>query len=103
MTTQPARWIRLVAPLILVLLWVGVSGLGGPTFGTISKVANNDQASYLPASAESTQVQSDLKKFFASDTVPAIIVYARSSGVTAADIGSVGERVAALGAVDGVG
>ncbi|HEU0206162.1 MAG TPA: MMPL family transporter [Pseudolysinimonas sp.] len=103
MTTQPARWIRLVAPLILVLAWLGVSGLGGPTFGTISQVTNNDQASYLPASAESTQVQADLKKFFPSDTVPAIIVYARTSGVTPADTRSVAERVAALGTVDGVG
>jgi RND superfamily putative drug exporter len=103
MTTQPARWIRIVAPLILVLVWLGVSGAGGPTFGKISEVTNNDQASYLPASAESTQVQSDLKKFFPSDTVPAIIVYARSSGVTPADTRSVAERVSALGGLDGVG
>ncbi|MES1211949.1 MAG: MMPL family transporter, partial [Leifsonia sp.] len=90
-------------PLILVLIWLGVSSLGGPTFGTISTVVNNDQASYLPASAESTQVQSDLKKFFPSDTVPAIVVYARAAGITKADTGSVADRVAAFGAIDGVG
>ncbi|MEO6116550.1 MAG: MMPL family transporter, partial [Pseudolysinimonas sp.] len=103
MTTQPARWIRIVAPLILVFIWLGVSGVGGPTFGKISEVTNNDQASYLPASAESTQVQSDLKKYFPNDTVPAIIVYARSSGLTPADTRAVGERVSALGGLDGVG
>jgi len=103
MTRTPARWIRIVAPLILVLIWLGVSSLGGPTFGTISTVVNNDQASYLPASAESTQVQSDLKKFFPSDTVPAIVVYARSAGLGADDTRSVAERVTAFGGIDGVG
>ena len=103
MTRTPARWIRIVAPLILVLIWLGVSSLGGPTFGTISTVVNNDQASYLPASAESTQVQSDLKKFFPSDTVPAIVVYARSAGVSTDDTRSIADRVAAFGSIDGVG
>jgi len=103
MRHTPARWIRIVAPLIFVVIWLGVSSLGGPTFGKLSTVVNNDQASYLPASAESTQVQSDLKKFFPSDTVPAIVVYARSAGVTADDKRSVAERVDAVGAIDGVG
>ncbi len=103
MTREPARWVRIIAPLILVVIWLGVSGVGGPTFGKISDVVNNDQASYLPASAESTQVQSDLKKFFPSDTVPAIVVYERSAGVTPADTRSVAERVAALSGIDGVG
>ena len=103
MTRTPARWIRIVAPLILVVIWLGVSALGGPTFGTLSTVVNNDQASYLPASAESTQVQSDLKKFFPSDTVPAIVVYARSAGLAAGDTRSVAERVTAFGSIDGVG
>lgn len=103
MRKEPARWIRIIAPLILVVIWLGVSGVGGPTFGKISEVANNDQASYLPASAESTQVQSDLKKFFPSDTVPAIVVYARSAGVSAADTSWVADRISALQSVDGVG
>jgi RND superfamily putative drug exporter len=103
MKNVPARWIRIVAPLILVVIWLGVSGVGGPTFGTISSVVNNDQASYLPASAESTQVQSELKKFFPSDTVPAIVVYARSAGVTPDDTRSIASRVTALAAIDGVG
>jgi len=103
MTHTPARWIRIVAPLILVLIWLGVSSLGGPTFGKLSGVVNNDQASYLPASAESTQVQNDLKKFFSSDTVAAIVVYARSAGITTDDTRSIAQRVEAFGSIDGVG
>src|SRR5664279_1548136 len=103
MAKETARWIRIVAPLILVLVWLGVSGVGGPTFGKLSDVVNNDQASYLPASAESTQVQADLKKFFPSDTVPAIVVYARSAGLTADDRRAVGDAVTVLGSIDGVG
>jgi RND superfamily putative drug exporter len=100
---DPPRWIRIVAPLVLIFVWLGVSSAGGPTFGTISTVVKNDQASFLPASAASTQVQADLKKFFPSDTVPAIVVYARSAGVSAADTRWVADRISALQAVDGVG
>jgi RND superfamily putative drug exporter len=52
MMREPARWIRILTPLILLVIWIGVSGLGGPTFGKISDVVNSDRASYLPASAE---------------------------------------------------
>jgi RND superfamily putative drug exporter len=48
-------------------------------------------------------VQNELKKFFPSDTVPAIVVYARSAGITAADPRAVADRVTAFGAIDGVG
>jgi RND superfamily putative drug exporter len=88
---------------IVLGIWLGVSALGGPTFGTISDVTNNDQSSYLPASAESTQVQADQKKFFPSDTVPAIVVYARSGGLDAADRAAVTAQSEALKKVDGVG
>ncbi|MFC5501170.1 MMPL family transporter [Lysinimonas soli] len=103
MTRTPPRWVRIVAPVILLGVWLGVSALGGPTFGTISTVVNNDQASYLPASAESTVVQAELKRFFPSDTVPAIVVYARTSGLTGDDRTAVAERVDAISAIAGVG
>ncbi len=78
MTKQLPRWLRILAPVIVLGIWLAVARFGGPTFGTIGDVTDNDQSSYLPASAESTQVQSELTKFFLSDTVPAIVVYVRS-------------------------
>src|SRR5471032_474999 len=103
MTKQLPRWLRIFAPVVVLGIWLTVSAVGGPTFGTISEVTNNDQNSYLPASAESTQVQADLKKFFPSDTVPAIVVYVRSGGLDAADRAAVASQRAALSAVRGVG
>src|SRR5690606_4596949 len=47
----------------------------GPYFGKIGDVASNDQSSFLPASAESTQVSEELKKFQDESSIPAIIVF----------------------------
>jgi RND superfamily putative drug exporter len=71
--------------LVLTLAWIAIAGLGGPYFGRIGEVAVNDQASYLPSSAESTQVQQRLTDFFGDDTVPAVVVAERAGGLTAED------------------
>lgn len=71
--------------LVVTLAWFAVAGLGGPYFGRIDEVAVNDQASYLPSSAESTQVQERLTDFFGDDTIPAVVVAERAGGLTAED------------------
>ena len=86
MASQPSRrWVRPVVGLVLTLLWVAVAGLGGPYFGRISEVATNDQSSYLPGSAESTQVQKRFTDFYGSETIPAVVVAERAGGLTAED------------------
>ena len=44
------RWVSA----LVVLLWFGVGGTGGPLVGRLSEVATNDNANFLPPSAEST-------------------------------------------------
>ena len=78
-------WVRPVVGLVLTLAWVAVAGFGGPYFGRIDEVAVNDQASYLPSSAESTQVQKRLTDFFGGDTIPAVVVADRAGGLTVED------------------
>ena len=61
-TARPARrgvpaWLRVLIPAVLILGWLAAAGIGGPTFGRLSTVVSNDQTSFLPASAESTEVQ----------------------------------------------
>ncbi len=90
---------RLAAALVLVVAWLAVSAFGGPTFGTISTVTNNDQTSYLPATAESTRVQTEQKRFFGSDTIPAVVLFARDGGLTAADRQYVAGRATAIGGI----
>lgn len=69
---------RLLLPLFVILLWLGLSGVGGPYFGKIDEVSSNDMTTFLPASAESTQVNDQLTKFRDSKTIPAIVVFEAS-------------------------
>ena len=86
MASQPSRrWVRPLIGLVLTLLWVAVAGLGGPYFGRISEVATNDQSSYLPSSAESTQVQKRLTDFYGDETIPAVVVAERAGGLAPED------------------
>lgn len=80
---------RIVLPLVIVFVWLGASGLGGPYFGRISEVSSNDMSTFLPASAESTQVNNDLAKFRDSRTIPVVVVFASSHTLTAQQFGQV--------------
>ncbi|MBH1980208.1 MMPL family transporter [Candidatus Saccharibacteria bacterium] len=71
-----SRWIRIVVPSVLLLIWLGLGAIGGPYFGKIGDVVSNDQATFLPAGAESTQVNKELEKFQDNNSIPAIIVFA---------------------------
>lgn len=51
------KWLRLLIPVMLIIIWLGLGSLGGPTFSKISDVSTNDSAAFLPSSVESTQVQ----------------------------------------------
>lgn len=82
----PPRALRILIPALLVLVWITIAGLGGPAFGRISDVATNDRSSFLPASAESTQVQDRLDAFLGSDAIPAIVVAERDGGLTPDDL-----------------
>ena len=78
--------LRGVIPALLILGWLALAGFGGPTFGKISEVSTNDQASFLPASAESTQVSALIPEFSGGDDIPAIVIAARDGGLTDDDL-----------------
>jgi RND superfamily putative drug exporter len=87
------RW---VLPALVVLVWVVIGALAGPYSGKLSEVQKNDNASFLPANAEATQV-ADLQKKFSDQVVnPTVIVYERTSGITAADRAKAASDVAAV-------
>lgn len=67
--------LRIIIPGLLVVVWFIIGGIGGPYFGKISSVASNDQSTFLPASAESTQVSNEIKKFQDEKSIPAIVVF----------------------------
>ncbi|MGN6412753.1 MMPL family transporter [Flexivirga sp.] len=93
------RWLL---PAVLVLLWLAVGAVAGPYSGKLSSVATNDPAAFLPASAEATQVTALARNFEGRQVDPALIVYQRTTGITAADTAAVAERARAVRSLDGV-
>ena len=73
-----AKWLVLV-------LWLVVIALAAPFGGKIWGIANNETVAWLPKDAESTQVVTLQNSDFGSETLPAVIVYHRATGITAAD------------------
>ncbi len=103
MSSTPSRWLRIGIPSLLVLIWLVGGSIGGPTFGRIDEVATNDQSSFLPASAEATQVQERLADFTGGDTIPAVVVITGDGALTDAQQSEVADVVSTLGDVEGVG
>ncbi|WP_066517295.1 MMPL family transporter [Curtobacterium ammoniigenes] len=99
------RFLRIVLPAIVILAWLAFAGVGGQAFGKIANVSTNDQVSFLPASADATKVQQEQSKFSKPAGAPAVIVVARSSGLTASDthwVSSIRDAVSAQSGVQGV-
>ncbi|MDT3728620.1 MMPL family transporter [Streptomyces sp. DSM 41972] len=102
MTSAPrrARWL---VPLALLIVWLGVGGMLGPYAGKLGEVATNDQASFLPQSAESTQVLDQRKAFDQQETLPAIVVWtADGDRITGARTEAATRAVAGLAGTPGV-
>ncbi|GAB2756093.1 MMPL family transporter [Sinomonas soli] len=96
------RGLRWLFPTLLVLAWFALSGLGGPTFGKLSSVSSNDQATFLPASAESTEVRAWQEKFTASTAIPALVVVEKDSQLSRDDLAALAPLAAKLASVEGV-
>ncbi|MFJ3498927.1 MMPL family transporter [Streptomyces sp. NPDC090135] len=94
------RRTRFLVPLVLLLVWLAVGGGLGPFAGRLGEVSTNDQAAFLPRSAESTKVIEAQKAFRTSESVPAIVVWTAKDGGTL-DPGSAAEATRALAALSG--
>lgn len=101
-TSARTRWLRILLPSIVIALWLVGAAVGGPTFGKISSVSTNDQASFLPASAESTKVSNAQEKFTDSDALPAIVLLESDTKIDKADLGKYSKLGTTFGDVKGV-
>ncbi|MBB2975071.1 RND superfamily putative drug exporter [Microbacterium endophyticum] len=99
---QPTRWLRVGIPALLVLVWLIGGSVGGPYFGKVDEVSSNDQSSYLPSSADATQVTERLTDFTGSDTIPALVVVTGDGDLTDAQIADLQALVTDIGNLDGV-
>lgn len=95
-----SRWaVRLVA-LAALLVWLGVSAVGGPLVGRLSEVQKNDNASFLPAMAESTEVMNEVAKFSDTESLPFILVMEGSGKVSAEQRAAAQKFVATVPALE---
>ncbi len=88
--------LRIVVPILVVIGWLVLSGIGGPYFGKIDQVSSNDLATFLPKNAEGTKVNDALRKFQDSSTIPAIVVFTNNTPLTTAQKTSLGTLPKAL-------
>ncbi|MEV4823114.1 MMPL family transporter [Micromonospora sp. NPDC049274] len=86
----------------VVLAWLVIGGVAGPYAGRLSEVATNDNAAFLPTDAEATRAQDLAGGFVDRQTVPALVVYERSSGITDADRQRVAADAARFAQIPGV-
>lgn len=96
------RWLRLLIPLVLAIVWLGVFAVGGSSFSKVSSVAVNELAQHLPSSAEATKVHELQTEFRDSDLIPAVVVYQRIGGLTDADKAHINDQCSAFADVQGV-
>ncbi|WUH97745.1 MMPL family transporter [Spirillospora sp. NBC_00431] len=80
----------------VLALWVVLLVALGPLAGKLGDVEENDAASWLPGGAESTQVVKMEEQFRKDETMPAVVVYERSGGITAQDRAKAASDVSAL-------
>lgn len=99
---QPTRWLRVGIPVLLVLVWLVGGSIGGPYFGKVDEVSTNDQSSFLPQSADATQVNERLTDFTGGDTIPAVVVVTGDGPLTQVQIAQVTSFAGSLGGVEGV-
>ncbi|OLF15877.1 MMPL family transporter [Actinophytocola xanthii] len=89
-------------PALLVVVWLGLGALGGPYAGRLAEVAENNNAAFLPDSAEATEAQRLQESFTDEQVLPAVVVAERQGGLAPEDTRYLAQRTGALAEVDGV-
>ncbi|MEV7962013.1 MMPL family transporter [Oerskovia paurometabola] len=92
-THRYAKW-------VVIAFWAVVLALTAPLAGKLTGAQDNDAKSWLPADAESTQVLDVASSFTSPNTIPAVLVYVRESGLTPEDLAKVSQDVATFGELD---
>ena len=89
-------------PTLVTLAWLVLASVAGPFAGKLGDVQTNDSGTFLPVSAESTQVVDLEARFAETTTVPAVVVAEREGGVTEADARALAAAGKEIGRLDGV-
>ncbi|WP_369255880.1 MMPL family transporter [Geodermatophilus amargosae] len=88
-----ARRGRWLLPLVVLLLWVGAAGPLGALSGKLTGLQENDNAAFLPDSAESTRVAELQQDFSPTEAIPAILLWEAEDPLDEATLGEIGQRL----------
>jgi putative drug exporter of the RND superfamily len=95
LTGRVTKWIVLVAVIIL-------TGILGGLGGKLADVKDNEQSSWVPASAESTRVSEELSEAVSPNDIPTFVAYHREGGLTDADFAAMDEHGAEIAKLEGI-
>lgn len=99
---EPTRWLRIGIPVLLALIWLAAGSMGGPYFGKVGEVSTNDRSTFLPESADATQVNERLAGFLGEESIPAVVVVTGGGDLSEDEIADVQAVVDDIGELDAV-
>jgi putative drug exporter of the RND superfamily len=94
-----ARRLRWLLPGLIVVAWLAAAGPLNAVGARLTGLQENDNAAFLPDSAESTRVTELQGKFQSEQSLPLILVWERPEGVDAQTRQAVTDRLAQVQAV----
>lgn len=101
-TSRLGRTLRIFVPAVIIVAWLVGAAVGGPYFGKVDEVSSNDQTSYLPDTADATEVQKLLSEFNGSDSLPAVVVFVSNSAITERELATIEHALADIAELDGI-
>jgi RND superfamily putative drug exporter len=86
---------------VILVFWLVAAAVASPLAGGLTDQQDNDIASWLPGDAESTiALERQIALGSDPDVIPAVIVYERADGLTAADTEAVADDARAFAQLD---
>src|SRR3954451_24198227 len=95
LTGRTTKW-------IVVVFWLLLAAAASMPSSKLTDVQNNEAASWLPSSAESTKALEKLAPFQDQNDIPTTLVYFRDGGLTPADLAAIKAQVPEIQAMKGV-
>ncbi len=91
--------LRALGVVAVIAVWLAIAGVGGPAIGSLSTVQSNDQATFLPAGAESVAAAEAAAAFSDRSSLPAFVVFATDGPASAEQLAGWREFAVGLSAV----
>lgn len=95
LTGRVSKW-------LVLAFWAAVLVFSAPYAAQLTDVQNNEASSWLPDSAESTRALERMAAFQDPNSIPTVVVYERTSGLTEEDVAAATADVAELQSLKGV-